>query len=92
MRKSHSYSKRELLDSCLRQFFYQYYAASKKLPFDPARKPLVQKLKEFTGVYLLAGEKLHWFIEQFLKKGQSSRDWAERTCTVQFRPSRPVFS
>lgn len=33
MRKSHSYSKRELLDTCLRQFFYEYYAASKKLPF-----------------------------------------------------------
>ena len=38
MRKSHSYSKRELLDSCLRQFFYEYYAAAKRLPFDPARK------------------------------------------------------
>lgn len=79
MRRSHSYSKRGLLDSCLRQFFYEYYAASKKLPFDSGRKPLVQKLKNFTGVYLLAGEKLHWFIEQFLKKGLSSRDWAERT-------------
>ena len=39
MRRSHSYSKRELLDTCLRQFFYEYYAASKKLPFDPVRKP-----------------------------------------------------
>jgi hypothetical protein len=84
MRKSHSYSKRQLLDTCPRQFFYEYYAASKKLPFDPARKPLVQKLKQFTGVYLLAGEKLHWFIEQFLKKGPSSRIWAERTCTSGF--------
>ena len=84
MRRSHSYSKRELLGSCLRHFFYEYYAASKRLPFDPARKPLVQKLKEFTGVYLLAGERLHWFIEQFLKKGASSRDWAERTCTSGF--------
>jgi hypothetical protein len=84
MRRSHSYSKRELLDSCLRQFFYEYYAAAKKLPFDPVRKPLVQELKEFTGVYLLAGEKLHWFIEQFLKKGPTSRDWAERTCLAGF--------
>lgn len=84
MRRSHSYSKRELLDRCLRQFFYEYYAASKKLPFDSARKPLVQKLKQCTGVYLLAGEKLHWFIEQFLKKGSSSRNWAERTCTSSF--------
>jgi hypothetical protein len=34
MRRSHSYSKRELLDSCPRQFFYEYYAAAKKLPFE----------------------------------------------------------
>lgn len=84
MRKSHSYSKRELLDTCLRRFFYEYYAASKRLPFYPSRKSLVQKLKELTGVYLLAGERLHWFIEQFLKKGPSSRDWAERTCMSGF--------
>ena len=44
MRRSHSYSKRELLDTCLRKFFYEYYAASKTLPFDSARKALVQKL------------------------------------------------
>jgi PD-(D/E)XK nuclease superfamily protein len=84
MRRSHSYSKRELLDSCLRRYFYEYYATAKKLPFDPARKPLVQGMKEFTGVYLLAGEKLHWFIEQFLKKGDSSRSWAERTSLAGF--------
>ena len=41
-------------------------------------------MKAFTGVYLLAGEKLHWFIEQFLKKGPTSRDWAERTCLSGF--------
>jgi hypothetical protein len=73
-----------LLDSCLRQFFYEYYAAAKKLPFDPGRKPLVQQMKEYTGVYLLAGEKLHWFIEQCLKKGPTSRDWAERTTLAAF--------
>lgn len=84
MRRSHSYSKREMMDSCLRQFFYEYYGAAKRLPFDPSRKPLVQEMKEFTGVYLLAGEKLHWFIEQFLKKGPSSRDWAERTSLAAF--------
>jgi hypothetical protein len=84
MRRSHSYSKRELLDTCLRQFFFEYDAAAKKVPFDPARKPLVQEMKDFTGVYLLAGEKLHWFIEQFLKKGPTGRDWAMRTCLGAF--------
>ncbi len=84
MRSSHSYSKRELLDSCLRQFFYEYYAAAKKLPFDPERKAVIRELKEFTGVYLLAGEKLHWFIEQYLKKGMTSQLWAEHTCLAAF--------
>jgi hypothetical protein len=33
---------------------------------------------------MLAGEMLHWFIEQRLKKGVSSQAWAERTALEQF--------
>src|SRR6266851_1736753 len=79
MRRSHSYSKREALDTCLRRYFFEYYASSKRLPFDAGQKDLVRGLKEFTGTYLLAGEILHWFIEHFLKKGPTAREWLERT-------------
>jgi hypothetical protein len=66
MRRSHSYSKRDALDTCLRRYFFEYYASAKRLPFDTERKELVRGLKDFTGTYLLAGEVLHWFIEHFL--------------------------
>jgi hypothetical protein len=84
LRYSHSYSKRGTLESCLRKYFFEYYAAAKKLPFDAERKELVRGLKEFTGMYMLAGEILHWFIEQYLKKGSSVQRWAERTALDRF--------
>jgi hypothetical protein len=84
MRRTHSYSKRELLDRCLRQYFYEYYAAAKKLPFDESRKGAVQGQKGFSGVYLLGGEKLHWAIHLFLTRGDQSRDWARHTALASF--------
>jgi hypothetical protein len=84
MRRSHSYTKRGVLDACLRLYFFEYYASAKRLPFDPGRKELIRGLKEFTGTHLLAGEVLHWFIEQFLKKGTSARAWLERTSLDRF--------
>src|SRR5262249_43800078 len=84
MRRSLSYSKRETLVTFLRRYFYEYYAAAKKVPFDPARKEAVASLKELSGLYLLAGEIGHWFIDQYLKKGESARAWLERTALEKF--------
>ncbi len=84
MRRSHSYSKRDALDTCLRRYFFEYYASAKRVPFDADRKDLVRGLKEFTGAYLLAGEVLHWFIEHFLKKGPTAQSWLERTSIDRF--------
>ena len=84
MRYSHSYSKRGTLDSCLRKYFFEYYASAKRLPFDAERKELIQGLKHFTGAYMLAGDILHWFIEQYLKKRASAQNWAERTALGRF--------
>ena len=83
MNRTHSYSKREVLNSCLRQHFYEYYASAKRIPFDPERKVILRKLKELSGVFLLAGERLHWLIEQFLKKNLS-RSWLKNTCQGNF--------
>ena len=89
MRQSHSYSKRDLLESCARRYFYEYYAAAKKAPFDPGRKEIVRTLKELSGSYLFAGDLLHWFIEQYLKKGPtpSLRAWLMRKVEERFDKS-----
>jgi len=76
--KTHSYSKRGVLASCLRQYFYEYYASAKRVAFDGQRKTVLRKLKELSGVFLLAGNRLHWVIEQHLKK-DLPRGWLERT-------------
>lgn len=84
MRTSHSYSKREVLDSCLRKYFYEYYASARATPFDSERKAEIRRLKDLSSVFLLAGDRLHWLIEQRLKKGHLTRDWLQRTCVAAF--------
>jgi hypothetical protein len=74
--KTHSYSKRDVLNSCLRQYFYEYYASAVRMPFDPERKVILRMLKKLSGVFLLAGDRLHWLIQQRLKKSLS-RGWLE---------------
>jgi PD-(D/E)XK nuclease superfamily len=84
MRQSLSYSKREMLVTCLRRYFYEYYAPAKKVPFDASRKAAIASLKEMSGLHMLYGDVGHWFIEQYLKKGDSSRSWVERTAFERF--------
>ena len=73
MRRTHSYSKRDVLDSCLRKYFYEYYASAQRTAFDAELKAEVRRLKELSNVFLLAGDRLHWLIEQRLKKPHLSR-------------------
>src|SRR5262249_28223218 len=84
MRQSLSYSKREMLVTCLRRYFYEYYAAAKKVPFDASRKAAIASLKEMSGLHMLYGDVGHWFIEQYLKKGESSRSWVQQTAFEKF--------
>ena len=84
MRQSLSYSKRETLETCLRRYFYEYYAAAKKVPFDASRKAAIASLKEMSGLHMVYGDAGHWFIEQYLKKGESSRSWVQQTAFEKF--------
>lgn len=74
-RRSHSHSKRDALRACPLRYFYEYYASSKAVPFDPERKELLRSLKEMTGCYLHAGDVLHQMIQLYFNKG---RDWGQR--------------
>jgi hypothetical protein len=88
MRKTYSYSKRETLETCPRRYFYEYYAAAKKVPFNARRKEEVSRSKELSGCYLLAGELLHWAIGLYLKKPEPSfRRWLEAKAFERFDAS-----
>ena len=80
MRKEYSFSKRDALESCARRYFYEFFAAWKTVPFDADRKARIKAAKELTGVHLLAGERLHWFIRQFLTMYPNVPAWVEDVC------------
>ena len=74
MRRNYSYSKRDALESCVRRYFYEYYAAAKNVPFDGDRKAGVRYLKSLKNRHLWAGEILHALIQLRLTRG---RDWSD---------------
>ena len=80
MRQEYSFSKRDALESCARRYFYDYYAGWKNVPFDAERKARLKAAKEMSGVHLLAGERLHWFIRQFLTRYPNVPEWVEELC------------
>lgn len=84
-RKSHSHSKRDTLRACPLRYFYEYYAASKAIPFDAQRKELIRSLKEMTGCYLHAGDVLHRMIQLYFKQGLTwGQRWFVQTASQQY--------
>lgn len=63
MRRLYSYSRRNTLDRCLRQYFFDYHASAKKCPISEASKIYIGKLKALSNCALLAGEILHRFAK-----------------------------
>jgi hypothetical protein len=84
-RRSHSNSKRDALRACPLRYFFEYYAASKAIPFDAERKELIRSLKDMTGCYLLAGDILHRMIQLYFKQGQGwGQRWFIQTASQQY--------
>ena len=100
MRRSYSYSKREMLERCARQYYYEYYASSKKAPIHSARKELIQQLKQMSNRHLVAGNILHRLIKIRLTRGrgwnpawflQNARKWFEQHHIYSRDPERNAF-
>jgi len=66
MRQEYSFTKRNVLDTCPRAYFYEYFAANNKVEFDANRKARIKEAKKLSSVHLLAGIWLHQFIRRFL--------------------------
>ncbi|MBX3394343.1 MAG: PD-(D/E)XK nuclease family protein [Phycisphaerae bacterium] len=65
----YSYSRRITLDTCLRQYFYQYYAADKDCPLRDELKADVRRLKALSNCDMLAGKILEQQIRLHLRRG-----------------------
>lgn len=85
MRRTHSYSKRSTLDTCLRKYFYQYYASDKRCEFDEDRRALVRVLKGMSGSALVAGDIVHRMLALRFRKGREySKGWVIETALRDF--------
>jgi CRISPR/Cas system-associated exonuclease Cas4 (RecB family) len=88
MRRTHSYSKRSVLETCMRKYFYEYYASDKRCPFDDDRREQIRALKKFSGCALLAGTIVHRMLALRFGKGRDfSQDWIVGTALNEFDTS-----
>ena len=70
-----SYSRRESLERCPRQYYYSYYGGAKRLALKEAKKEEIRFLKSLSNRFLRAGEILHLIASSHLRKlgrGESS--------------------
>jgi len=87
-----SYSRRQTLERCARQYYYDYYSAKAHLATTDPQKENIRFLSTLSNRYLRSGDILHIAIRLFYKHGDSSSewlvDWARRTYRTDYEYSR----
>ncbi len=63
-----SYSRRNLFETCLLQYYYNYYGASKKITPNEPLKNQLHFLKQIKSIKMRAGEVLHLALRTYLKR------------------------
>lgn len=84
MRRLYSYSRRNILDRCLRQYFFDYYASAKQCQISEESKAYIRRLKVFSNCALLAGDILHRFAKLHVAREDISPEWLERTALAAY--------
>lgn len=85
MRRTYSYSKRQVMETCTRKYFYEYYAGAAGTPFDSERKQLVQTCKAMSSVAAEGGKIVHSMIRIFLaKRPDWGSSWFIKTAAANF--------
>jgi hypothetical protein len=84
MRQEYSFTKRNVLETCSRSYFYEYFAANDKVEFDSQRKARIKEAKKLSSVHLLGGIWLHQFIRQFLNSYPNVPTDLEDSCFAKF--------
>ena len=65
-----SYSRRNLLEKCPRQYYYYHYGALKKTAIEETDKELLGQLKNLSNRHFLAGQHLHKAISDYFEQAQ----------------------
>lgn len=91
-----SYSRRSLLEKCLRCYYYEYYGANKRNAKLETNKGELAFLKKLQNRYERTGQILHLLIGQYFKKAQGGShlslqslvSWAENIFEKDIRYSK----
>jgi len=69
-----SYSRRDELERCPRQYYYDYYGSTARLaPSEPLKQRL-RELRKLSNYYLRAGNLLHLAIQTYFKSSRGRTD------------------
>jgi PD-(D/E)XK nuclease superfamily len=71
---SWSFSKMEMLNSCPRKYYYNYFGSSKRKSKDDNREE-ISVSKRICNIHILVGDIVHESIAIFLKKSQKEDEW-----------------
>lgn len=70
-----SFSKMEMLDSCPRKYYYNYFASSKRKSKDENREEIAV-FKNVFNVHIIVGDIVHESIAVFLRKLKNKDEWS----------------
>src|SRR5574337_1300777 len=72
---SWSYSRRLVLEQCVRKYYYQYYGANKRTAHEETHKVALHTLKQLQNRHERAGKILHIGIRNYLRSKQQGNSW-----------------
>jgi RecB family exonuclease len=70
-----SFSRRDTLERCPRQYYYEYYASKKNTNKDESRREKVAQLRKIQNRHLRTGEILHLIIRTYFGKLRKGEKW-----------------
>src|SRR5580658_2108349 len=86
-----SFSRRNTLETCLRKYYYQYYAAKLEDPGNRMNFDSVRFLKGLSNQHLVGGKIIHNLIRLYLTKAKNgtefSLDWMKQRAKEKIQQS-----
>jgi CRISPR/Cas system-associated exonuclease Cas4 (RecB family) len=70
-----SYSKMEMLKSCPRKYYYNYFGAGKRKAKEDTNKSEIAFLSKMSNIHTTVGTIVHESIAIFLRKRQKEEEW-----------------
>lgn len=70
-----SYSRRSTMEKCLRNYYYEYFGASKRTAKQELNKSEIWRLKQLKNRHERTGDIFHLIISSYLRKARDGIQW-----------------